>query len=518
MRRAEGVRLVVAWVVVFTAGCASLPAPQARVPEAVLPVADTPLARIAAASLPADRPEQSGFRIMYDGKPAFNARIALVRRATRSLDLQVYEFAADETGRGLLRELRDAALRGVRVRLLVDDLHSGGLDALLAGLAAVPNAQVRLFNPLPVRDGSVASRMLGSLHEFGRVNRRMHNKLLVADGCLAIFGGRNMSDRYFMNDPQANFLDMEMLAAGPVVRGLASVFDDFWNSPHAYPVESFVPTLAPELARQRFDEAVQDGTVRLGERQRDGLGRTGVLRQLAEGRLTLDPGTAQVLADPPGKAAGAGEERLPPSVVQQSLALLASANDDVLVMSPYFIPGAQGLQVLQALGERRVPVALLTNSIAATDEPLAYAGYERYRRDLMRAGVHVYELSPTLARDSGRVAYFGETIGRLHTKLAVVDRRLVLLGSVNLDPRSDRLNTEMAVVIDSAALAQQIGRLFRYSIASGAYQLRLVDDRVEWVETDWQGRQTFHVAEPGDDPWLRVKLRLLRPLVPEELL
>lgn len=506
-------------IAALAAGCASLPQPRPRVAEPALPAAESPLARIAAASLPDDPPDRSGFRLMFDGQPAFNARIALVRRAARSLDLQVYEFAADATGRGLLRELRDAALRGVRVRLLVDDLHVGGMDSLLAGLASFPNAQVRLFNPLPVREGSVGTRMLQSLHEFGRVNRRMHNKLLVADGSLAIFGGRNVSDRYFMSDPQANFLDLEVLAAGPVVPRLATVFDAFWNSPQAYPVASLAaPALPADEARRRFDEAVRDGTVRLGERQRDWAGRPSVLRELANGRLTLEPAAADVLADRPDKADASSDDRRPPSVAAQVLALLDDAGNDALLMSPYFIPGARGLQVLQGLGERRVSVTLLTNSIAATDEPLAYAGYEPHRRSLLRAGVAIYELSPTLARDSGRVAYFGETIGRLHTKLLVVDRRRVVVGSVNLDPRSDRLNTELAVVIDSPTLAREIGQVFRVGIASGAYRLQLAGERIEWVETDWQGHQTVHPSEPGDDPWLRFRLWLLQPLVPEELL
>jgi len=193
--------LLAAQFIILAAGCATLPDPQPRAAEhALQDVAATPLARLAAAALPADRPEWSGFRLFYSGESAFNARIALARRATRSLDVQVYHLAGDETGRGFLRELRDAAQRGVRVRLLVDDLHVAE-DELLAGLAAYPNAQVRLFNPLPARGGTPTSRLMRSLQEFGRVNHRMHNKLFVADNSFAITGGRNVADEYFMNDP-----------------------------------------------------------------------------------------------------------------------------------------------------------------------------------------------------------------------------------------------------------------------------------------------------------------------------
>src|SRR5574337_189867 len=510
--------VLMVWALLATA-CATLPEPLPLAAESALPAAaDSPLARIAAASLPTQPPGASGFRLFFSGEAAFNARIALVRLATRSIDLQVYHFAADETGRGLLRELRDAAERGVRVRLLVDDLHAGGQDALFAGLAAHANAQVRLFNPLAPRQGTPVERLVGSLNRFDQVNRRMHNKLMLADTSFAVFGGRNVGDAYFMNDPQANFLDLDVLAAGPVVVQLAAVFDAFWNSPHAYPVQRLAaPASSSDVARRDFDAAVNDGTVRLGERQSEPYGRQGILRQLASGRLALDAGTAQVWADAPEKV-GAGEAGVP-TVAARVFEWLGGAREQALVMSPYFIPGPDGLDVLRRLIERNVPVTLLTNSFGATDEPLAYVGYERYRRELLRAGVQIRELSPTLVRDSGVVAYFGESIGRLHAKALAVDGRWLFVGSTNLDPRSAFSNTELGVVIDSPPLVKQFAALFR-NIANGAFTLRLVGDgrRIEWVATDWHGRETAHTDEPHDDRWLRFKLWLLQPIVPEQLL
>lgn len=504
----------------LASGCASLPElPPAAFETFWLAPAQATLPQIAAASLPADAPRQSGFQPFFAGESAFNARIALVRRAVRAIDLQVYEFAADETGLGLLSELAQAARRGVRVRLLVDDLHAGGQDALFAGLAALPNAQVRMFNPLPPRRGTVAQRLLGSLPQFGRVNRRMHNKLFLADGSFAIFGGRNVADTYFMNDLLANFLDLDVLAAGPVVAELGAVFDDFWNSPFAYPVQALAtPAADPEAARQAFDRALQAGTVRLGERQRDWFGRPGILRQLAAGRVVLDVGTAQVWADAPAKA-GAGTAP-GPTVAVRAMALLASARKDALVMSPYFIPGPEGLSVLRQLSQQQVPVTLLTNSFGATDEPLVYAGYERYRLDLLRAGLRIHELSPTLARDSGRTAYFGDTIGRLHTKAMAIDGRWLFVGSLNLDPRSANINTELGVVIESPRLAQQLGSVFRRAMTTGSYALRLADGggRVVWVATDWHGRETVLDVEPDVDTWRRLGMWLLQPFVPEALL
>ncbi len=534
-------RLSLAAVVLAAAGCSSLPpAPQQPHEAALAPAADAPLARLAGAALAELPPGESGFQLLFTGEAAFNARIALVRRATGSIDLQVYQFAADATGLGLLRELHDAAARGVRVRLLIDDLHAGGQEAMLAGLAAHPNAQVRLFNPLPARAGTPLQRLAASLHDFGRVNRRMHNKLFVADGSFAVFGGRNVADCYFMNDPQANFLDLDVLAAGAVVAELAAVFDRFWNSALAYPVDALpaapaavagvgpsealpAPVPPPDDAASRaaaFDTAVRSGTVRLGDRSHDWFGRPGILRQFATGRIVLDGGSAQVWADAPEKVRGGAAAG--PTVAARTLALLADAQHTALILSPYFIPGADGVQAMRRLvQERGVTVTLLTNSFGATDEPLAYAGYGRYRLALLRAGVRIQELSPTLARDSGRIAYFGDnTIGRLHTKAMAIDRRWLFVGSLNLDPRSAFSNTEMGVVIDSPKLAQQLAGVYRHAAAGGAFTLRLADDgtRIEWVATDWQGHETVHADEPHDDAWLRLKLRLLQPWVPEDLL
>jgi len=504
----------------LTTACATLPGMPPRPQEAALKdVATSPLAALAAASVPKDRPGWSGFRLFYSGESAFNARIALARRATHSLDVQVYHLAYDETGRGFLRELRDAALRGVRVRVLVDDLHVSD-DGLLAGLAAFPNTQVRLFNPLPARGGSPRSRLLRSLHEFDRVNHRMHNKLFVADNSIAITGGRNLADEYFMNNPQANFLDLDVLGVGPVVRDLSAAFDEYWNSDKSRSIESLIPQIAADKRQRHFNDAVQDATTRLGERQRDVFGRPSFLRQLVAGKLTLDHGDARVLVDSPVKGAERAAAQDRSTVASEVLALLASTREEALVMSPYFIPGEEGVHIVRKVSAG-LPgrFKLLTNSFGATDEPLAYAGYERYRLALLKAGVGIYELSPTLARDSGRVAYFGDTIGRLHAKSLAIDRRWLFVGSLNLDPRSAHTNTEMGLVIDSPVLARMVGTVFR-SATNGAFHLRLgpATGDIEWVEVDWQGRETVHANEPHDDAWLRLKLRLLQPFIAEDLL
>lgn len=521
------IRRLLTWLLlVQIAGCALLPDRTPTPPEFALEeVADTPLHRMATASAQAGAPP-SGFRLLFAGESAFNARIALAQRAVRSLDVQYYVLAGDATGRGFLRELRDAALRGVRVRLLVDDLNAAGGDDLLRGLAAHPNVQVRLFNPLPVRMPSVGLRLLLSMHHFGRINHRMHNKLFVADNSIAITGGRNVADEYFMNDARANFVDLDVLSTGPVVRELSAVFDRYWNSERVFPLEHLLLRTPGEQARARFDALVRDATARLGERQRDVLGQPSVLRQIERGTLSLTHAPVRVLADVPEKALeveGGTRSRIP-TVSEQMLALMASAREQLLIMSPYFIPGERGLQLLRTLGDR-LPgqVTLLTNSLGATDEPLAYAAYARYRRALLEAGMHIHELGPTLARDvgAGRVGEFDTSTARLHSKTLTIDRRWLFVGSMNIDPRSANANTEIGLVIDSPALAQQVHRVFEQAIALGTYRLRLADEgrRIEWVESDWQGHETaVHATEPYAGTWQRLKLWMLGLFVPEDLL
>ena len=364
----------------FLQGCASLPEPPPPKAHshALVDVEDTALARMAAASLPPAPPRLSGFRLLPEAPTAFNARVALMRAAHKSLDLQYYLIGDDAVGRMFLRELRDAAQRGVRVRLLVDDLYTGGEDPLLAGLAAYPSVEVRVFNPFALRSGSPTWRILSSLGDFSRINHRMHNKMFIADNSVAISGGRNIADDYFMRSPQANFIDMDVLSAGPAVRQMSAAFDDFWNSALAWPIAALSGIAPDASARSTFDELVRDAGPPFEERAQDVLGNTPLALQLQSGRLELQAAPARVLADSPHKADGdAG-----PTVSRQVLALFASARQNVHIASPYFIPGEAGLAMLRAAGatQDNGRIVLITNSIGSTDEPLAYAAYAQQRQ------------------------------------------------------------------------------------------------------------------------------------------
>jgi len=487
-------------------------------------VSGTRLAQITAAGAPAAQPGLSGFRLLPEAEFAFDARIALIRRAQKSLDVQYYHIHTDELGLLFLRELRDAAARGVRVRLLMDDLYTGGQDELLLGLAAHPNVEVRMFNPLPSRAESLSTRFLFSLHEFGRINHRMHNKLLVADNSCSVTGGRNIAGEYFMRSSAANFIDMDVLSCGPVVRQMSQGFDRYWNSEQVRPVANVVArTLAPDDARRHFNEAVRAAIPELPVRPHDVMERTSVALQLEGGTLELRWAPAQFYVDDPGKIArGNDAEAFRGSVTEGALRALDSARSGVTIVSPYFIPGERGMAMMRrATGGQPGRIFLVTNSLGATDEPLVYAGYTRYRAEMLRIGVTIREIAPGITGKSGQFGDFGSSISRLHAKLAVIDDRLLFIGSMNMDHRSAAVNTEAGLLIDSAELVADYNTLIGgTSRANVAYRLRLSPDRghVQWVELDAHGNEIVHDDEPGGYYWLRFKNWLMSPWVGEELL
>ncbi|WP_159444690.1 phospholipase D family protein [Pseudacidovorax sp. RU35E] len=504
--------------------CASLPPPAAATSSiAAKDITATPLARVATDSLPAEARArgQSGFLLMPEGPTALNARIALIRAARKTLDAQYYILQDDATGLLFLSELLDASRRGVRVRLLVDDLYTPGKDALFAALASQPNFELRLFNPLAVRSGPLAWRLALSLGDLRRVNRRMHNKLLVADNSFAITGGRNIADEYFMRSDQANFVDMDLLAAGPVVPSLSDSFDDFWNSRQVRSIGSLVD-LPPndERTRRLLAERCEERRDLLPEAATDVLGHPPVSEQLANGRLQLTVGDGRAVSDVPEKITyDDPEASFADSVSQRTIAMLYGARREVLMVSPYFVPGEAGLALLQQQAARGVQVLVFTNSLDATDETLVYSGYARYRLAMLKAGVKVFELGSRLVPKERRLGEFKSSTARLHAKVMLVDRERVFIGSMNLDGRSARLNTEVGVIIESPALLAQFTALMPVR-ELGAYELRLRkdDDGLQWIEHHPDGTQSVLDEEPGVNVIDRVRDWLLLKLLPEDLL
>ncbi len=514
--------LLVLLLISALAGCASLPPLPARTgSKAITDTRGTLLGRLANASLDGSGPGESGFRLLPAGDFAFDARVALARRAERSLDVQYYQIQRDSIGLQFLRELRDAAGRGVRVRLLVDDLYTAGEDELFRTLAEVPNVEVRLFNPLPARGATLAGRLIFSLHEFTRINHRMHNKLFIADNRFSVSGGRNMADEYFMRSAQANFIDMDVIAAGPVVRELSGVFDHYWNSDYAYPVQSVVALrIDAAAAQRRFDELANNPAPAFESTLGDPYGLASVEFELAAGQMTLTFANASVFADAPEKIARKDRDENLATVTRSTLEAFHSARSEVVIASPYFIPGPIGLDSMKEAIDNHIRVVVLTNGLGATDEPLVHWRYARYRRQLLKMGVEIYELSPSLARDAGNFGDFRKSFGRLHAKVAMIDRRTLFIGSMNLDNRSAWSNTEAGLLIDSPQLAQAVYGLVDRDRGASVYRLRLAADgeTLEWVSTGRDGKQVVLRNEPDNNWLLRLKMFLLEPFAQEELL
>ncbi|KWT98829.1 Cardiolipin synthetase [Variovorax sp. WDL1] len=521
-------RFVALALAMLLAGCAGLPKETERPPShAFADTANTALGRLAVAGAP--DAQQSGFRLLPLPAFSMHARLELVRRAQRSIDVQYYLVQNDETGRYLLRTLRDAAERGVRVRVLIDDLYTAGADALLASLAAHPNVEVRLFNPFPAGRGRLITRLAASLLDIDRIHRRMHNKLFVADNAMAVVGGRNIANEYFMRDAGANFIDIDTLVAGAVVPRLSSLFDTYWNSPYVYPIESIAQAEGtPAQRRQRFEEMTWDAAMWAPQTpiERDLLGYQALAEDLDAGALSLVWARAEAYADAPHKALGPLEERprvtadAPEGVLFNVRRHVRAARRDALVTTPYLIPGRGGMESVRQLRERGVRFTLVTNSLAATDESLVHVGYRRYRPELVRLGVELYELSPKRVERTRRFGIFGSASGRLDGKSAVVDGKVVFIGSLNFDPRSDLHNTELGLFIHSPQIAAQLTSLIGFIAMDAAYRVRLgPSGNIEWMSpSEDGGPDVVHHEEPETDFGSRLKLELLAPLVPESLL
>jgi phosphatidylserine/phosphatidylglycerophosphate/cardiolipin synthase-like enzyme len=449
----------------------------------------------------------SGVRLLSSGAEAFESLIALTDRAERTLDLQYYLIAQDESARILLQHVRAAAERGVRVRILVDDLNTAGEDRRLMHLGQHPNIEVRVFNPFPGGRLAMWSRFLASASDIPRINHRMHNKLFVADNALAITGGRNIGDQYFTRDKNSNFIDLDLVAAGAIVPQLSASFDAFWNSPYAYPIASVAAPVPVESDPKWLDdtEAAE--------------GADFLSREIDTGFLDLNWVPATVLADRPAKIASETSPEEEETIADDISALMRSAQQEVIVISPYFVPGKEGIALLRGLVRRGVHIRILTNSLASTDAPLAHIGYSRYRVELLHLGVDLSEVRPRLGVSRIRFHPFRSAAASLHAKAIVIDEKTVFIGSMNMDYRSARTNSELGIVLRSADIAHQVIGLLDDISADGSYKLELEDhsNRIEWRSGSGEDLHVWH-SDPEATRLQRLIVDLLAPFAPDELL
>ena len=602
-------------------GCAGLPKDVHRPVSTALPSpAGTALGQLVEerrAAAGARHP--SGFLLLSGPQAAYSSRLALVDAAQKTLDLQYYAIHADASSGRLLRSVAAAARRGVRVRVLLDDFHSAGRDAQVMRLAFVPNVEMRMFNPLAGARGSPLGRMFSALSDFSRVQQRMHNKLFIADNALGVTGGRNLGDAYFGNAESGNFVDLDVLAAGPVVQDLSRSFDSYWNNERAYPVQSLITR--EELDALRESTQAADAT----QRERNaGLGAAPVAdntppdngsrttaaqrariwdyqpMDLTQAQFTWAP--AAVLVDkpakiPPDNAAAASLPDKPPAhatplaitargprsstpperppttatagtstsplangktsatstpggpasgagstsqnqdaqtdtVVDGLLQLMGQAQRDLLIISPYFVPGADMKAAFAAARARGVPVRVLTNSLASNDAPIAHAGYARHRKELLAMGVELYEMRSELpgalrgalgsgstgTQDGRALGSTGGSRAMLHSKLLILDGRLLVVGSMNLDIRSQRQNTEIALLIRSGDLSRRATAQIETALREAAWHVQLDEaNGLVWRAPEGSGLPDA-TSEPDASVPLRLMLQLLGPLAPDHLL
>lgn len=503
----------------FVMGCSSDRSDVARpASSAITHPEATFLGRAATAQLKAS-PGQSGFHLLVSGQDAFVARAALAEASERTLDLQYYIVGEDASATLLLYQALRAAQRGVRVRLLIDDIYAVGRDFDFATLAAHPNVQVRVFNPFRLRGPLGISRLFEYLGDSARLDRRMHNKSWIADNAFAVIGGRNLGDAYFNVRTDSDFADLDILAAGPVVAQISRSFDEYWNSALAVPIAAFVKVAPATADRDQSLSRMAENAGRFrASDYAQALRATGFGTRVRQGRVPLVPAQATVF-DTQAQA-GAAEQHQPiaPAVSQ----LIRGARHEVMLISPYFIPGERGVNTLCALTRRGVRIRLFTNSLASTDVPVVHAGYARYRPRLLACGVELHEMRPNALRASSTRPGLSSGAS-LHAKAVVVDGKSVLIGSMNLDPRSRQSNTEIAVRIENAALAGRIHALFEEATASDqAFQVGLTVPGKPDADLVWTGRENGKLVHYDSEPlagiWRRLIAGLLGALAPEALL
>jgi putative cardiolipin synthase len=441
-------------------------------------------------------PGESGFVIIRHGRRAFTARVALTELAEKSLDVQYYIWEADATGRILADRLVQAADRGVRVRVLVDDINLSGRDETVASIDAHPNIEIRVFNPFANRD----RRALDFLIDLNRINHRMHNKLMVMDNAVAIVGGRNIGNHYFGVATDANFRDLDIAAAGPVVRDISKAFDHFWDGDWAVPISALVKRLHTEADLKAFLEASRKRTAEedypypLDQDVDDLKSELASIRdQLiwAPGRIVWD--------DPAGIRKGIRQG----AMIQAFYRQMETLQRELLIESAYFVTQDRAIEDMKKLTERGVRVRVLTNSLASNDVVAAHAGHAKRREQLVANGMELYELRP----DAGAIkqqVFSGDSKASLHTKAAVFDRKAVFIGSFNLDPRSANINTEAGLYVESPELAQQVIAYMNEGVEpENSYRVLLDEDGdLIWI-TEIDGKEVRYHNEPETGFWQR---------------
>jgi len=492
------------------AGCATVPFDKPKSSSvAIIDTADTVLGK-GVAEWTEQHEGQSGFYPLSQGMDALGARLRLAERATKGIDLQYFLMKDDTAGALMINALLKAADRGVRVRFLLDDIFTSAGDRNLLLMNQHPNIEIRIFNPISRR----GIPFLNFLVQFRQANRRMHNKSFTVDTMASVVGGRNIADEYFQLKTGSVFVDFDVLAIGPIVREISKSFDQYWNHSRAVPIEQFVKNKGGEtLETVRAD--VGDELDDIYDTIYKQALESQLLQDLIADRQPLFAAQARVLADDPDKLTNKiGEEHM--RLVNDFKEVLLSAEKEVVFITPYYVPRDKGVQFVRDLVDKGITVIIFTNSLASNNHVPVHSAYARYRRDVIRAGAELYEARANAARDLSPDED-GPDMLTLHTKLYLVDRRYLFVGSLNLDPRSIEINAEMGLLIDSKEMVGDITQFLEERISAISY--RVVEN--EKGKLEWHGRinnqEVVETKEPLTSGWLRFKAWFMK-IAPESQL
>jgi putative cardiolipin synthase len=464
---------------------------------------------------------KSGFRIIPIGTEGFLIRMQMINSAERTLDLQYYIFRADKTGRLLSDAVLHAADRGVRVRILIDDGDTVAGDEQIIALDAHPSVEIRIFNPFSYRGKIELFRATEFMFNSSRLNYRMHNKLFVVDNAIALIGGRNIADEYFQVDPESQFADDDLFTAGPIVQRLSTTFDNYWNSSLSIPVEVISGETSSLVSLNEYRESLGDqrrqfSVAGIAYVNRFGTGEP--YDSIISGRLPLIWAHAQVIWDSPDKKRVEDGYTAGRLIQREVTRAVLSIRSELLMVTPFLIPGIEGMQMFEDLRNRDVRIRILTNSLESSTVLMAQSGYMSYRMPLLKEGIELYEIRSLL----GNIRGSGETMAisrfgnySLHAKMFVFDRQRVFIGSMNFDQRSLHLNTEIGLIIDSPALAEQVVKRFEAMVhPDNCYKLMLHPNNPgEAPSLVWHTREHGQIfdyeTEPARSDWQRIKANVL---------
>ena len=498
--------LLFTYVLLLMSGCASLP-PNIDTPKtyAIQDTADTPLG-IGYDHLKPEDSTKSAFLLLGNSLDAFTARIELSKKAEKSIDAQYYMIHNDMIGILFVEQLIEAAERGVRVRLLIDDMDLEGRDDGLSTLAFHPNINVRIFNPF----NRETFRILQFISGFGSVTRRMHNKSFTIDNLATVVGGRNIGDEYFDADPALAFADLDILAIGEVVQEVSESFDDYWNSSMAYPIAILHPDIVADTSYEEGIKKLADYLNQNSVKEyQHALANSKLAKSIRSNTIDFTWGEASVLSDHPDKLKSYETDH-DLTLISQLDPYLHNLNKEFLIFSPYFVPGKTGTKFLSDLSKRGVRVRILTNSFSSTDVGVVHAGYAKHRTTLLRAGVELYEMRHIFTKEqrSKKKMFSGASKASLHAKSFILDQKLVFIGSLNLDPRSVIENTEIGIMVHSRELADDLTKGFDKVTANYAFQLKLETDEdgiefITWHDLVNSKEQTWR-TDPYTSFWQRM--------------